>query len=81
MAYQETTTIGYGTRLKNSFGGIATGFLMFIAGTCLIWWNEGRAVKTDKMLKEAEKVAVHVTTSTTWTLRSKDSSSMPTVWH
>ena len=60
MAYQETTTIGYGTRLKNSFGGIATGFLMFIAGTCLIWWNEGRAVKTDKMLKEAEKVAVHV---------------------
>ena len=60
MAYQETTTIGYGSRLKNSFGGIATGFLMFVAGTCLIWWNEGRAVKTDKMLKEAEKVAVHV---------------------
>ena len=60
MAYQETTTVGYGTRLKDSFGGIATGFLMFIAGTCLIWWNEGRAVKTDKMLKEAEKVAVHV---------------------
>ena len=60
MAYQETTRTGYGTRVKNSFGGIGTGFLLFIAGTIMLWWNEGSAVKTDKMLNESEKVAVHV---------------------
>ena len=58
MAYQEVTTTGYGTRVKNSFGGIIPGFLMFIAATALLWWNEGRAVKTDKMLNESEKVCV-----------------------
>ena len=60
MAYQETTTTGYGTRLKNSLGGIGTGFLLFVAGTALLWWNEGRAVKTDKMLNEAEGVTVEM---------------------
>ena len=60
MAYQETTRTGYGTRVKNSFGGIGMGFLLFIAGTIMLWWNEGSAVKTDKMLNESEKVAVHV---------------------
>ena len=54
MAYQETTTTNYGTRVKRSLGGIGTGLLMFIAATALLWWNEGRAVKTDKMLNEAE---------------------------
>ena len=54
MAYTETTRTSYGKRLGNSLGGIVTGFLLFIAGTVLIWWNEGRAVKTTKMLKEAQ---------------------------
>lgn len=60
MAYQETTTTGYGTRLKNSFGGIITGFVMFAAATVLLWWNEGRAVKTSKMLEEAQSVCVEM---------------------
>lgn len=54
MAYTETTTTGYGTRLKNSLGGIGAGFVMFLGATCLLWWNEGRAVKTAKMLDEAQ---------------------------
>ena len=58
MAYQETTTTSYGTRVKRSAGGIGTGLLLFIAATALLWWNEGRAVKTDKMLDEAERVYV-----------------------
>ncbi|MBQ9470825.1 MAG: TMEM43 family protein [Bacteroidales bacterium] len=58
MAYQETTTTNYGTRVKRSLGGIGTGLLMFIAATALLWWNEGRAVKTDKMLNEAERAYV-----------------------
>lgn len=60
MAYTETTTTGYGTRLGNSFKGIFTGFLMIIGATVLLWWNEGRAVKTTKMLEEAQGVCEHV---------------------
>jgi hypothetical protein len=33
---------------------------MFIAATILLWWNEGRAVKTSKMLKAAETECVDV---------------------
>lgn len=53
MAYQEVTTTGYGTRVGNSFKAIGGGILLFILGTALLWWNEGRAVKTEKMLEEA----------------------------
>ncbi|MBR1545673.1 MAG: TMEM43 family protein [Prevotella sp.] len=53
MAYQEVTTTGYGTRVGNSFKSIGTGFVLLIAATALLWWNEGRAVKTAKMLEEA----------------------------
>lgn len=60
MAYQETKTTSYGSRLSNSIKGIGTGFIMLLAGTALLWWNEGRAVKTTRMLEEAEGVAVHV---------------------
>ena len=48
MAYQEVTTTGYGTRVGNSFKSIGTGFVLLIAATALLWWNEGRAVKTAK---------------------------------
>ncbi len=60
MAYQETKTTGYGTRLSNSVKGIGTGFVLLIAGTVFLWWNEGRAVKTARMLDEAQGAAVHV---------------------
>ena len=58
MAYTETTYTGYGTRVKNSFKAIGTGFVLFLGGTALLWWNEGRAVKTDDMLNEAEAATV-----------------------
>ncbi|MBQ4367655.1 MAG: TMEM43 family protein, partial [Muribaculaceae bacterium] len=54
MAYQTVTTRSYGQRVGDSFKGIGAGFLMFIAGTVLLWWNEGRTVKTDDMLNEAQ---------------------------
>ncbi len=60
MAYQETKTTGYGTRLSNSVKGIGTGFVLLIAGTVFLWRNEGRAVKTARMLEEAQGAAVHV---------------------
>ena len=48
MAYQEVKTTGYGTRVGNSFKGIFSGLILFCLATALLWWNEGRAVKTDK---------------------------------
>ena len=55
MAYTETRTVGYGSRLKNSLTGIPMGFLLFIAGTCLLFWNEGRTVKMVQTIEQAEK--------------------------
>ena len=60
MAYTETTTTGYGTRVGNSFRAIGSGFLMFFVATALLWWNEGRAVKTEKMLDEAGSAYVEM---------------------
>ena len=60
MAYQKVTTTSYGGRLKNAFKGVGMGFVMLIAGTVLLFWNEGRTVKTTKMLKEAQGVCVEL---------------------
>ena len=60
MAYTETTKRSYGNRVSGSFRGIGGGFILFCLGTALLWWNEGRAVKTDRMLSEAQKEVVHV---------------------
>ena len=60
MAYTETTRTSYGKRLGNSFGGILTGLVLIIGGTVLLWWNEGRAVKRDKLLKEAQSQVVEM---------------------
>ena len=60
MAYQEVKTTGYGTRVGRSFRSIGSGFLLFCAATVLLWWNEGRAVKTDKMLDEVEGAYVEM---------------------
>ena len=62
MAYTETRTVGSGSRVGNSFRAIGSGFILFLIGTALLWWNEGRVVKTDKMLNEAEGVTEELTT-------------------
>ena len=58
MAYQETITTGYGSRVKQSFKSIATGFTLFLGATAMLWWNEGNSVKTADMLEEAQGVCV-----------------------
>ena len=60
MAYQEVKTTGYGTRVGNSFKAIGGGFVLFCLATALLWWNEGRAVKTEKMLDEAGNAYVEM---------------------
>lgn len=58
MAYTEKQTTSYGTRVGRSFKGILAGIILFIGGTVLLWWNEGRAVRTADMLEEAQKACV-----------------------
>lgn len=60
MAYQESHTTSYGSRLSGSFKKIGTGLTLFIGATVLLFWNEGRAVKTAESIKEAQGTAVHV---------------------
>lgn len=60
MAYQETTKTSYGKRLGNSLSGILVGFILIIAGTVVLWKNEGRAVHTAKMLKNGAAECVDV---------------------
>ena len=55
MAFQETSRQSYGNKVKNSFQGILWGIILIIAGTVVLWWNEGRAVKASDALKDFEK--------------------------
>ncbi|MBQ7142757.1 MAG: TMEM43 family protein [Bacteroidaceae bacterium] len=60
MAYTEKTTTGYGTRVGNSLKAVLMGFVLIIGATILLWWNEGRAVKTADMLEDAQGACVEM---------------------
>ena len=47
-------------KIKNSFGGVIGGIILLIAGTCLLWWNEGNNVKNIATTNEVEKTAIEV---------------------
>ena len=52
MAYTETTNISFFSKLGNSFSGMGMGLVLLIAGTALLWWNEGDFVATRDALNE-----------------------------
>ena len=60
MAYTEKKTTSYGSRVKGSCSGIGFGVLLFIAGTVVLWWNEGRTVRTGDMLDEVKGTYVEM---------------------
>lgn len=62
MSVEEVTTESWGSRLGSSFKGVIGGGILFLAGIPLLFWNEGRAVKTTKALEEGEAVCVSVPT-------------------
>lgn len=55
-----TSRRGWGSRSKNSIGGAIFGFILVAVGTVLLFWNEGRAVKRYKDLKEGAGKVVSV---------------------
>ncbi|NLV52017.1 MAG: hypothetical protein GXY64_01955 [Bacteroidales bacterium] len=60
MAYQEKKTTSYGTRVGNSLKSVLFGIVLIIGATVLLWWNEGRAVKTADMLKDAQEACIEM---------------------
>jgi len=51
-SYTEVTTESWGSRLMGSIKSVLFGIVLFLAAFVVIWWNEGRAVKTAKGLDE-----------------------------
>ncbi|MBR6002724.1 MAG: TMEM43 family protein, partial [Bacteroidales bacterium] len=47
-------------RLKKALQGVVMGFFLIIAATVMLFWNEGRTVKTTRMLKQAQKECVEL---------------------
>ncbi|CAG5084775.1 TMEM43 family protein [Parvicella tangerina] len=57
--YTEVTRESWLSRLGNSFKNTFGGIILFLGAIVLLWWNEGRAVKTAKGLEEgSEQVLV-----------------------
>ncbi len=54
----ETSTSGYGNRLKNSITRALLGFLFICGSVWLLWWNEYNSIKRTETLNEGEREAV-----------------------
>lgn len=58
--YTEVTTESWSSRLGGSIKGIGFGLILFVAAFPLLFWNEGRAVKTARSLEEGASAVVSV---------------------
>lgn len=64
MTTTVTTSTNWFSRLGNSLKNIFVGVILIIGAPILLFWNEGRAVKTEQSLKEGLSVVVSVNPST-----------------
>ena len=53
-------SIGWWSRLRSSFGSVLFGGILLLAAFPLLFWNEGRAVKTAKSLEEGARLVVTI---------------------
>ncbi|MDA3900252.1 MAG: TMEM43 family protein [Spirochaetes bacterium] len=58
--YTEVTTQGWGSRIKESIGGVIGGILLFLLSFVVLFWNEGNSVKTLRALDEMSGAAITV---------------------
>ncbi|MGE9984951.1 TMEM43 family protein [Desulfovibrio sp. SGI.169] len=58
--YTEVTNTSWFSRLGNSFGGIGAGIVLIALATFLLYWNEGRAVRTGDAIAEAQMQTVEL---------------------
>ncbi len=59
-SYTEVTNQSWFSRIGDAFKGIIFGLLLFVVAFPLLFWNEGRAVKTYKTLKEGGGLVISV---------------------
>ncbi len=60
MTTTETTSTSWFSRLGNSLKNIVLGILFVVGTVILLFWNEGRAVKTEQGLKEGLSSVISV---------------------
>lgn len=59
-SYSETTSQSWFARVKNALIGIPIGVILFLASFVVLFWNEGRSVKTARSLAEGKAAVVSV---------------------
>ncbi len=59
-SFSEVTQEGWLSRLGSSIKGVLVGVVLFLISLGLLWWNEGRTVKTTKSLNEGAAAVVSV---------------------
>ncbi|MFZ9932750.1 MAG: TMEM43 family protein [Chthoniobacterales bacterium] len=57
---QVTSSSSWFSRIGKAFSGIVVGLILLVIGIGLLFWNEGRAVKTYNTLKEGQGLVVDV---------------------
>jgi hypothetical protein len=57
-SFTETTSTGWFSRIGSSIKGVLFGAVLLLIAAVLLWWNEGRSVKTAKGLAEGAQIAV-----------------------
>ncbi len=60
MSVKRVTSQSLSSRLGKSLSGVLGGIALFILAIFLLWWNEGRAVKTALDLEEGESSVVEL---------------------
>ncbi|MDO5666693.1 MAG: TMEM43 family protein [Alcaligenaceae bacterium] len=58
MAYEERKTKSWGSKLGDGLKSVVIGLILIVVATALLFWNEGRAVKTADCINEVESVYV-----------------------
>ncbi len=56
--YTEVTTQSWFSRIRDSLVGVLFGLLIFVGSFLLLWFNEGRTVKTAEALREIAKTVL-----------------------
>lgn len=54
----EVTSEGWFSRVGGSFKGIGAGIVLALVAAGVLWWNEGRAVRTGDTLAEAQQATI-----------------------
>jgi len=58
--FTEVTRTSWFSRIGSSIKGLLFGILLVVIGICLLFWNEGRAVKTHKALMESQGLVISI---------------------